>query len=181
MCGACESNLTEGRVHEKDELEDTRKTQLLWLYTRRMTAAAARGAPARRARRSTLATGHRSGCAHAEVFRKPGTTMFWRLVYDLLPSGEWWDTIPADSVSDRWGARKFTIGQRGAVKGPAPSSLTNPAAAARPRRAREGVSAEMLDTQLWGDRHPCAAEGDWRRYEERERQVLGPAEGDGPI
>ena len=76
--------------------------------------------------------------------------MFWRLVYDLLPSGEWWDTIPADSVSDRWGARKFTIGQRGAVKGPAPSSLTNPAAAARPRRAREGVSAEMPDTQLGG-------------------------------
>ena len=28
--------------------------------------------------------------------------------YDLLPSGEWWDTIPADI--DRWGARKFTIG-----------------------------------------------------------------------
>ena len=34
--------------------------------------------------------------------------MFCRLVYDLLPSGEWWDTILADS--DRWGARKFTIG-----------------------------------------------------------------------
>ena len=33
--------------------------------------------------------------------------MFSRLVYDLLASGEWWDTIPADS--DRWGARKFTI------------------------------------------------------------------------
>ena len=44
-------------------------------------------------------TGHRSGCAHAEVFRKPGTTMFWRLVYDLLPRGEWWDTIPATVVS----------------------------------------------------------------------------------
>ena len=34
--------------------------------------------------------------------------MFSRLVYDLQASGEWWDTIPADS--DRWGARKFTIG-----------------------------------------------------------------------
>ena len=26
-----------------------------------------------------------------------------------------------------------------------------------------------------------AAEGDWRRYEERERQASGPAEGDGPV
>ena len=34
--------------------------------------------------------------------------MFCRLVYDLLASGKWWDTILADS--DRWGARKFTIG-----------------------------------------------------------------------
>ena len=33
---------------------------------------------------------------------------------------------------------------------PAPSSPPNPAAAARPRRAREGVSAEMADTQLGG-------------------------------
>ena len=32
----------------------------------------------------------------------------------------------------------------------APSSPPNPAAAARPRRAREGVSAEMADTQLGG-------------------------------
>ena len=96
-------------------------------------------------------TGHRSrGCAHAEVFRKPGTTMFWRLVYDLLPSGEWWDTIPADSVSDRWGARKFTIGQRGAVKGPAPSSLTNPAAAARPRRVHGRGSRQRCWTRSCG-------------------------------
>eukprot|EP00964_Phaeocystis_antarctica_P061224 scaffold36558_cov85-Phaeocystis_antarctica.AAC.3 len=43
--------------------------------------------------------------------------MFSRLVYDLLPSGEWWDTIPADI--DRWGARKFTIGPNGSrLKGP---------------------------------------------------------------
>ena len=42
--------------------------------------------------------------------------MFCRLVYDLLPSGEWWDTIPADS--DRWGARKFTIGPNGSRKRP---------------------------------------------------------------
>ena len=40
--------------------------------------------------------------------------MFCRLVYDLLASGEWWDTIPADS--DRWGARKFTIGPNGSRK-----------------------------------------------------------------
>ena len=52
-------------------------------------------------------TGRRSSCAHVHVFRKPGMTMFSRLFYDLLPSGEWWDTILADS--DRWGARKFTI------------------------------------------------------------------------
>eukprot|EP00964_Phaeocystis_antarctica_P083468 scaffold52504_cov72-Phaeocystis_antarctica.AAC.2 len=37
--------------------------------------------------RSAAQMGHRSGCALAEVFRKPGTTMFWRLVYDLLPIG----------------------------------------------------------------------------------------------
>ena len=42
--------------------------------------------------------------------------MLCRLVYDLLPSGEWWDTILADS--DRWGARKFTIGPNGSRKGP---------------------------------------------------------------
>ena len=47
--------------------------------------------------------------------------MFWRLVYDLLASGEWWDTIPADS--DRWGARKFTIGPNGSRKRPRKSSL----------------------------------------------------------
>ena len=42
--------------------------------------------------------------------------MFCRLVYDLLASGEWWDTILADS--DRWGARKFTIGPNGSRKRP---------------------------------------------------------------
>ena len=51
-------------------------------------------------------TGHRSGCAHAEVFRKPGTTMFSRLVYDLLPA------VASGKTPSRpiLGARKFTIG-----------------------------------------------------------------------
>ena len=44
--------------------------------------------------------------SHIEVFRKPGTTRFLAIVYDLLPIGEWWDTIPADA--DRCGARKFS-------------------------------------------------------------------------
>ena len=77
-------------------------------------------------------TGHRSGCAHAEVFRKPGTTMFLRLIHWFAPAAWAWDTVLADS--DRWGARKFTIGPSGSRKRPCIGSFSGSFTSPSPRQ-----------------------------------------------
>ena len=54
-------------------------------------------------------TGHRSGSRIRRSLQEARDHRVLAIgLYDLLASGEWWDTVLADS--DRWGARKFTIG-----------------------------------------------------------------------
>lgn len=53
-------------------------------------------------------TGHRRGCAHAEVFRKPGDTMFSRLILSLHPRPRC-GTLPADSDAHHSDTKSPTV------------------------------------------------------------------------
>eukprot|EP00964_Phaeocystis_antarctica_P142638 scaffold107942_cov45-Phaeocystis_antarctica.AAC.1 len=66
---------------------------------------------------------------------------------------------------------------RGAVSGVRGVGV---ACACAPCAARTGGGLGRDAGHAAGGIATHAAEGDWRRYEERERQVSGPAEGDGP-